>query len=173
MIKRSLYPISVIYSGTLTVLQGNLYRLMFVILFLGFLALYVMLPVWFIPGNDLFFQLSLFGVGEWILLPVLSLLTSLLITMQIYLFARVGKRAFSDGGTGVVSAMMATVVGVTGCIGCSIGIVVGFLGMSTVIFLIQYQFQIAAVAILIFLGALFLIARRIEGYCKECEVSPN
>lgn len=163
-------PLTTVYAGSGTVLKSGLYRVLFASLIVSFLALYIMLPVWFIPGNDLEFQLSILSVGEGVILITLSILTALLLTMQIYLFARVGWRAFSDGGGGVLSGVLATMVGVAGCVGCSLGIVLGFLGLGAVLFFNEYQIYIAGGATLLFLVALWLIARRIEGYCLECTV---
>ena len=168
--QRALSPVLTIYSASYASLRSVWFSSLFVALILMFLSLYVMLPVWVIPGNDIAFQLSLFSAVEATLLIVLSVLTALLFTMQVFLFARVGKRAFSDGGTGVLSGVGATVVGTASCVGCSIGIALGFLGMGAVLFLIEYQIPIMLGALALFLFALFLIARRINGHCTACEI---
>ena len=173
MIQLLFHPFVTIYRASEEALSVWWTRFVAALLFFGFLILYVMAPVWAIPGNDLAFQLSLFSPLEIVLLLALSFLTALLIVMQVFLFVRVGRRAFADGGVGVASGVMATLVGTASCLGCSIGIVLGFLGVGAVVFLIQYQVPILIGTIVIFLVALFLIGRRVVGYCKECSIQAS
>ena len=170
-VTRVLHPFVTVFDASREMFTGHWYKALFLTQALFFLTLYVMLPVWLIPGNDLAFQIRIWSAAEITLIVFLAFLTALLFTMQLFLFLRVGRRAFSDGGTGVASSMSAAFIGVAGCVGCSIGIALGFLGMGAILFLIEYQLEIAIGAIMLFFASLYLIARRITGYCKTCEVS--
>ncbi len=170
MIEKIFQAFHTIYQGAVIVLKDNLYKILTGLFFVGLLFLYIMLPVWLVPGNDFLFQISIFGPWNLLFLVILSALTAILITMQVYLFTKVGRKAFYDGGGSVISGVFATLVGTASCVGCSLGVVFGVLGFGMVFFLTEYQIYIASGAVLVLIMALWLIARRIVGHCLKCEI---
>lgn len=72
--------------------------------------IFVFIPVKTIPGNDLAFQLSIFTRKDWFLMFLLSAATSLLLTMNFYIFRQ--RRALIQAGqTGIGG--LSSVVGAT------------------------------------------------------------
>jgi len=60
------------------------YIFLFFSLFLSMLALYILIPVWTVTGNTLAIQLDIFNLRDYLTLALLSSLSALFITMQIY-----------------------------------------------------------------------------------------
>lgn len=155
---------------------GGTYRLWFVLLTLLVYAAYVLLPVWLIPGNSLWFQLQLLRVQDHVLFVALSLATALLVLMQVFLFRRTrgGDKiaAVGRGGVGVWSAVFGGLLATAACSSC-IAAFLGFLGVGSTFFILEHQTPVVSVSFAIVLVALLASARRVQGYCEECERLPN
>ena len=83
------------------------------------LAVYLFLPVWLTPGNDLAFQLSILLPRDYALFAVLSGVTALLVLMQTYVQIRVRKRraalaAVGSSGVSVGSAIFGGLLATAG-----------------------------------------------------------
>lgn len=151
--------------------RGN--RLGLVGLSLAAFGLYLFLPVWTIPGNTLRFQLSIFLTRDWVLMGLLAVLTGLLLVLQVDLFRRhKGLRArlavVGKGGAGSVAGLLAAVLGTAACSSC-VAAVLGFLGVGTVLGLIQYRRWVVLGASIVMLVAIHLTLRHAAGRCPDCE----
>lgn len=167
-------PVTDIVSASKTILTSRRYRLWFVALTAAFVIFYIVLPVWLTPGNALVFQLSLFTPRDYLLFLFLSALTALLILMQVFLFVRSRKArvsAVGQGGVGVFSALFAGLLATAACSSC-IAAVIGFLGAGSVFFVIGHQWYFVYGGIALVLIGLYWSARRVRGYCADCEVPP-
>jgi len=166
-------PLHGIIAGIRTVLGSARYRLWFSALTILLVAAYIFLPVWLTPGNTLAFQLSLFTARDYLLFLFLSASTALLILMQVFVFVRSRKGragAVGQGGVGVASALFAGLLATAACSSC-IAAVIGFLGAGSVFFVIGHQWYFVYGGIALVLVGLYFSARRVAGYCEDCEVS--
>ncbi len=149
------------------VLKNRKYFIIFILFTLFFLALFVAIPTLTITGNDLLFQLSTYDNSDYILLIILSLLSGLMFTLQLYKW-KYGRKICNStksfaGATGVgVSGIFASIVGTAACAGCIAPIITFFgLGFGALSFILAYQFYFSLITILIIFVALYFIAKEI------------
>lgn len=157
-----------ITSATRTILTKRNYLLLFLAGIPTVFAVFVFIPVKTIPGNDLFFQLSIFTLRDWTLMFALSFLTSLLIIMNIYIFRQ--RRAIAEAGkagAGGLSSMVGAVFGTAACSSC-VAALFGFLGLPAVLFLIEARLYIVVGAIGLILLSLYFAAKKIVLACENC-----
>ena len=114
------------------------YLFTLIILSLVIFFIFILIPVFLIPANSLELQLTIFTIKDYVLLTILSILTSLLIVMQVFSYRQAevcspGKAVFG-GGSAIVAALFWT----ASCASCLVA-VFGFLGIGTVFFLVEYQ----------------------------------
>lgn len=164
-------PLITLRSAVSETLATRRYRIGYVVLTMVLFLAYLFLPVWLTPGNTLSFQLGLFRTQDYALFALLSLVTALLLLMQVYLFTHRKQRvgAVGEGVGGVFSALFAGVLATAACSSC-IAAVIGFLGAGSVFFVIGHTAYFVWGGIALVLIGLYTSARRIEGYCKSCSV---
>lgn len=152
--------------------QSRVYWLWFAV-FVGLaLILFVLVPVWSVPGNDIAFQLSLFTIGNWILFIILALFIGLLLTMQIFIFRRaksaaIKARSLGNAATGAVGAYAGILGGVFATAACSwcVAALFGFLGTGAVLFIAKNQLWAVLIAIIIMLGSLYFASKKVVNDC--------
>jgi hypothetical protein len=157
-----------IITASKEVLSKKNYLISFIALIFIILAVFILIPVFLIPANSLLFQLTVFTIKDYVLLTVLSILTSLIIVMQVFSykeakFCSSGKTAVSGG-----SAIIAALFGTASCASCLVA-VFGFLGIGTVFFLVEYQWFIVGIAILIMLVSLYFTSLKLNEVCTSCK----
>jgi len=165
-------PLTLIFSASKSVLENKSYKLWFFGLTAIFITAYILIPVWLTPGNTLSFQISLLRPSDYILFLILSAVTALLILMQMFLFlsskkGRVG--AVGQGGVGAFSALFGGLLATAACSSCIVAIL-GFLGVGSTFFILENQPYFVTGAIALVLVGLYFSARRVQGYCENCEV---
>jgi len=165
-------PFTTILFASKTVLAKRSYKIWLVILTLLAIILFVLVPVWSVPGNDISFQVSLFTAQNWLLFAVLAPLVALLLTMQVFIFRRAqnaAAKAKSLGGaaSGVVGSYAGILGGVFATAACSwcVAVVFGFLGTGTVLFIAQNRFWAVLVAIGILLISLYFASKKVVNAC--------
>jgi len=148
-------PITTIYNASKKVLKEKL--ITFLLITIGMFAIFLLIPVISIPGNSIPFQFSIWKVKDYLVLIPMSLLISLLFTMQLYAFKlkKAGKCV-----VGGYSGVVAGVFGTASCASC-VAAIFGFLGAGAVFTLIQYQWYVVSIALALVLVSLFLAARDI------------
>ncbi|MBI2038046.1 MAG: hypothetical protein HYT15_03935, partial [Candidatus Magasanikbacteria bacterium] len=67
------------------------YAYIFLASFFIFFTLFVFIPVWTVAGNTLAIQLDIFTARDYVVLVLLSSLSSLFITMQVYVMRQKRK----------------------------------------------------------------------------------
>lgn len=131
-------------------------------------ALFVLVPVWTTPGNDIAFQLHLLKAPTYALMIVLSLSNGLLITMQRTLARHRAAVKVHAGhvatGTGIV---VASVFATLACASCYSSLLAIF-GLGGTLFVAKYHWWIAAAALILTAFALYHTARALTGECKVC-----
>jgi len=160
--------ISYIITTSKEVLSKKNYFIAFIALVFLIFAIFILIPVFLIPANSLLFQLTVFSIKDYILLTILSVLTSLLIVMQVFSYKEAKicspRKTAISGGSAVVAALFGT----ASCSAC-LATVFGFLGVGTVFFLVEYQWFIVGIAILIMLISLYFTSLKLKAVCESCK----
>lgn len=133
-------------------------------------GLFVMLPVWTTPGNDILFQLSLFELNVYVLLISLAVLNAYLLTMHIR--AHQLKAALhipksqKASGLGILTTSLAATIG---CASCYSSILAIF-GIGGTAFIVSHRWWFAAIAITLSLFAIWSTSKKINGHCASCSI---
>lgn len=162
----------IINASRIVFAQSRAYKFWFLIFIISALALFVLVPVWSVPGNDIAFQLSLFTIGNWVLFAVLALLIALLLTMQVFIFRRaknaaVKARGLGNAATGAAGAYAGILGGVFATAACSwcVAAVFGFLGTGAVLFIAEHQLWSVLAAIAIMIASLYFASKKVVQDC--------
>lgn len=163
-------PINIIYKSSKKVFKSNGYLKIFLISMVLFLAIFILLPTYLTPGNDLKYQLTeVFTYWNYFLMILISASLGLMISMQIYSHRL--KKSLKCAGKGVVGGFSGFVAGIFGTAACSscVAAIFGFLGLGTVFFLIEYQPYIVGGSLLLVLISIYLTSVGIEKNCEVCK----
>lgn len=157
-----------IITASKYVLSRKNYFIAFIALIFLIFAVFVFIPVFLIPENSLLSQLTVFTIKDYVLLGVLSVLTSLLIVMQVFPYKQ--AKIYSSGKTAVGggSAIIAALFGTASCSSC-LAAVFGFLGIGTVFFLIEYRWLIVGISIILISLSLYFTSLKLNGVCESCK----
>ncbi len=152
------------------------YRAALIALFVSLISLYIYIPVATIPGNTLSFQMGLYTPTEFLLFVLLSLATSLLILLQVFIFTHLHEEkrkgiAIAQGGAGILSGLFAGILTSITCVPCVIGFLGIFGSLSTILIISEYQTYIAFAALLIVLLGIYYTSLRVTGHCETCTVT--
>lgn len=145
--------------------------IIFVTIFLTFFSLFVFIPVLAVPGNTVEIQLRIFTLRDYNVLALLSFLTSLFITMQLYAIQQRKKASgVSTVTAGGLGALFAGFIGTAGCAGCLAPLFALFgIGFGGVVFVLEYRLFFVVGMTLIMLFAIYLTARKISNVCVSCQ----
>lgn len=146
------------------------YTSFFLILLAVMFALFVFIPVWTVPGNTLATQLDIFAFRDYAVLILLSSLSSLFITMQIYVMRQKRKmKGVSAAAGGGLGALFAGIAGTAFCASCLAPLFAIFgIGFGGVIFVLEYRLYFVIGITLLMLIAIYLTARKINKVCNSC-----
>lgn len=150
------------------VLSSRNYLIGFISLILIIFGGFIFIPVLTIPANSFLLQLTIFTLRDYFLLAILSTLTSLLIVMQIFSYKQAKLYSASITAIGSGSAVVAALFGTASCASC-LAAVFGFLGLGTVFFLVEYQWLIVGIAIILMLISLYFTSLKLNGGCDTCK----
>jgi len=137
-----------------------------ILLALSAFALFVLVPVWTTPGNDIRFQLSLLTRGTITAMVVLAVTNAVLISMHLHL-RRVKAKVATQETVGGLAVLGSSIIATLGCVSCYSSILSAF-GLGGVIFFGKYHAYIVTAVIAVSLYAVWHTARRIEGLCDRC-----
>ncbi len=165
----------IIVSAIKIILAKWTYRVALVVLSILLVTLYISVPVITIPGNTFIFQLSLYTPTDFVLFVLLSITTSLLILLQVFIFSRLRKekqnsKVIAQGGVGIFSGLLAGVVTSVTCVPCAIGFLGIFGSVGTILIVSEYQSYFATAAIILVLLGIYYTSLRVMGYCKTCNI---
>lgn len=146
------------------------YTSLFLVLFFVFFALFVLIPVWTVSGNTLATQLDIFTTRDYAVLVLLSFLSSLFITMQVYVMRSKRKvKGVSTATAGGLGALFAGVAGTAFCASCLAPFFAFFgIGFGGVVFVLAYRWYFVIAITLFMLIAIYLTARKINKVCNSC-----
>lgn len=160
--------IKIVFKSIKNVISKRNYFIILLVTSLIFLTLFILLPVFFIPENNLVFQLKVFTPLNYITMFVFSALVGLMISMQIYNH-RIKKSLKNVGGGffGSISGFVAGIFGTASCPIC-VAAIFGFLGTGTVFFLIEKQWYVMIISLFLILLSIYLTSLGIEKNCEKC-----
>jgi len=146
------------------------YISLFLVSFFVFFALFVLIPVWTVSGNTLATQLDIFTARDYAVLVLLSSLSSLFITMQVYVMRQKRKiGGVSTATAGGLGALFAGVAGTAFCASCLAPLFAIFgIGFGGVVFVLNYRWYFVVAIILLMLIAIYLTARKMNRVCNSC-----
>ncbi len=140
--------------------------LLFLALFAGAFVLFVLVPVWTTPGNDLAFQWSLLSPPIRAIMFVLAGLNALLISMHAQI-RRMRATSSVRETTSSLAVFVGSVFATVGCASCYSSLLSVF-GLGGIVFFGKYHYWVSAAVIGVSLWAVWMTARRIEGECARC-----
>ena len=114
----------------------------------------------------------IFGTGEYIFLGGVSILASLVFTMQTFSFGltrRMGVHQSLLSGAGFFSASSSAIFSSATC-GLCVAAVFGFLGAGGVIFLVDNRSYVVAGSIILLVLSLYFSSKRVNNDCDTCHV---
>ncbi len=132
-------------------------------------ALFVLVPVWTTPGNDVRFQLHLLPWSVLALMVVLSVSNGVLVHMQLWLRRHrlaVGTGKQAAGALGILASSIAATMA---CAACYSSLLAVF-GLGGTIFVATYRWWFAAFAFALTVYALYHTSRRVLGLCDACRI---
>lgn len=161
---------TVLLSGIREPFRSVHYTVLFAVLVLAMLVLFTLIPVWTVAGNTLATQLKIFTPRDYAILILLSGLSALFITMQIYVI-RLRKKVRGVGRIigGGLGALFAGIAGTAFCVSCLVPLFAVFgIGLGGVVFILNYRLYFVAVTTLLLLIGMYLTARQINKACASC-----
>jgi len=157
-------------GGITTTFTNKKYIAVMFSIFTVMFILFTLIPVFAVVGNSITIQLTIFTLGDYMIIAMLSGLYALFITMQIY--AMRSKRNVRDVGTAVgggIGALVAGVAGTAFCASCLAPLFALFgIGFGGVIFVLQYRVYFVVGITILMLIAIYLTARKIQRVCAVC-----
>lgn len=172
------YPrtyISVFFDAFRLVFKNKLYSIALLILSLLFFGVFVYIPVTTIPGNDLAFQLQIMTTGDYGLFTTLSILASLSVVYNVFIFLKswritsnlnhVGNMTVS-GFTSFGSSVMGSMT----CLACGGSLFLGYIGIGGAVFIFKYRLLLTVLSISLMIISLYFSSRKVLGVCTACSI---
>lgn len=163
-------PLNTFWLGIREPFKNKNYFSLFLVLFFIFFTLFVLIPVWAVSGNTLATQLGIFAARDYTVLVLLSALSSLFITMQVYVMRQKRKiRGMGTATAGGLGALFAGIAGTAFCASCLAPLFAIFgIGFGGVIFTLEYRWYFVVAITLFMIVAIYLTARKIHKVCISC-----
>lgn len=139
---------------------------------LAVFALFVFVPVFTTPGNDLAFQLHLLSWPVIGLMVVLSVLNGVLVQMQLWLRRHKLVSHNVKHAAGAMGILVSSIAATMACAACYSSLLALF-GLGGTIFVATYRWWFAAFAFSLTLFALYHTSRQVLGLCDTCKISAN
>lgn len=164
------HVLNILWLGIRQPFKNKNYIFLFIGFFLVMFALFVFIPVWTVSGNTLKIQLDIFTARDYAMLVLLSTLSSLFISMRVFVMHErkkiVGAGTAVGGGLG---ALFAGVAGTAFCASCLAPLFAAFgIGFGGVIFVLNYRWYFVVAITLFMLIAIYLTAHKINKVCTSC-----
>ena len=156
-----------------TIFKNKNYLYLLLILTALSFALYLIVPVYTIPGNDLLFWLKIMPWWGYPVLVLFSIALGLLFTMKIYEFRHSHSMLdkASDAGS-IIAVIFAGLYTTAACAAC-ISTFFAFIGAGGALFLNKYRDIALSLSVLITIFAIYFTARKINSKCDSCNISSS
>lgn len=150
------------------------YYLLWFLLAFGFFWIFIFVPTFTIPENSIILQLTLLTSRDFLIQIVLSILITLMITIQVFAFRVTQKKKHKLGlvGSGGISSYLAffgVMLATPVCASCLLT-VFGYLGAGTVLFGLQHSNGILAASIALIAVSIYITSRKIIKGCEACNL---
>lgn len=159
--------------GGASIFRERIYVAISIASSLVFLSLYLLVPVWVVPGNTIAFELDLLTPTNYALLGMLALMTGALLSLEVFALRRSrsnGLRAAGEGSIGLAASLTGGILAAASC-GCGLGILLGIVGLGGgAIFVATHQTAIVVGMLSVVTVGLYFSARRAAGLCATCSV---
>lgn len=155
--------------------KNKVNKIILLCIFSFFLVFLVYLPVFLIPGNDIFFQLKLYKLLDWLVMVLMSLGLGIMFFLQINIFRRILVSKKEKYKTTVLSEISGyfSVIGTSlitaTCPSCIAGIL-GFMGMGSILFLLKYKWLFFLLSLFIIYTSIYFLSRKYNNNCKSCRI---
>ena len=161
------------FTGIRKSLEGPWGVVEWIVISAAIFILLVMIPVWMTPGNDFFFQLSIYDPEVIVIMALLSFMNGLLIVMQLFIRkTSKEKRSLKKGvkkGATAFGIFTTSITATLACAACYSSIL-AILGLGTTAFIAEYRIWIALGALLLTFGALYYSTKRVNNHCEVCHI---
>lgn len=143
------------------------YTLFFAAFTLLFIAMYVGVPIYTVPGNTLAFWLSEITPLSLVLMLLTAMGIGLLLSMHVYLYRCAHGIQPKEAGAGTIATITGFVTGLFASATCAacIGGLLSFIGFPTVLLLLQYRVELALLSLALIVVSLHYTARRFYKAC--------
>jgi Flp pilus assembly pilin Flp len=159
-----------IWFGIQETLRNKKYALLLGLISVVMMSLFVLVPTWTVDGNTVSTQLTLFTPIDLFILALLTIISALYMTMQMFVM-RTGKKIQGVGATvgGAFGALFAGITGTAFCASCLAPLFAIFgIGFGGLIFVLEYRLYFVIAVLTAMLIALYLTARKIKKVCVTC-----
>ena len=160
---------SAVWSGIKKPFRHGSYWILFLLVTLGMLVLFTLIPAFTVVGNTVGIQLSILTPLDGFIIVGLSLLYATFITMQTYVARqRKGIRGVGTAVGGGVGTLFAGIAGTAFCAACLAPLfaLVG-IGFGGVLFVLEHRLYFVIAIVASMLVAIYLASQRILQVCGK------
>ncbi len=168
MIKDKILVIKIAFTDIFKMRINYFY---FVIILFSFLGFYYFLPAFIVPGNDIFYQISLLSIYDHLSVITLSILISYLIVMHLHAY-KIRKRYTSlyhksREYSSILTSFAAGMLSSFGCISCFLSTLT-FFPTAAFLFLYSYKIYVYLFSLLLLLISIYYTSLKVLGKCNRC-----
>lgn len=158
--------------GVRVLLSERRYAVAWILGSATFFIAILLIPVYTTPGNDVAFQVHIWGPVLTVALSLLSVLNGLLISMQVYAFRHSQKKDTLAAGGSAIGVITAFFVSIFACAACY-STLLAFVGFGFATFFVKYRLLLLTTAFCVVLWSIYKNASRILGHCDTCSLAPR
>ena len=137
-----------------------------------FFFVILLTPVFTTPGNDVFFQIHIWGLWLTMILVLLSLSNGLLIAMQVYAWRHGGTKDTLGAGKSFLGVITGLIVSIFACAACY-STLLALVGLGFATFVVKHRIPLLIVAFCMVGWSIYGNAKRIAGHCDACRLVPT
>jgi len=155
------------------VLDSKNYVFLFLFFSILMTFIYIFIPVFVVPGNDLKFFLQITPWWGFLIFILLGISVGLLIIMQVYIYKnlrRISIRGTTGGAIAGFSSVISGIFSSATCASCVSALFSFLLPTTFILKTLSYRWYISSGGFLLVLFSLFLTSKRIENECKSCKI---
>jgi hypothetical protein len=133
------------------------------------ISLFILLPVWTTPGNDVLFQLRLYKPPVFVLMVILALLNGYLLALHLHLHRHTQRGEPAKEIAEEAGILTTSIAATIGCAACYSSLLSLF-GLGGTVFIVTHRWWFAAIAIGLSLWGIYHTSKRVAGTCPACMI---
>lgn len=157
-----------IHTSLKMIFKNKKYIYLFTFLTIVAFALYILIPVYTIPGNDLSFWLSIMPWWGYPIVFAFAVALGLLLTMKVYEFRHSHSVLSKAEDAGEIGAVIIAGLYTTAACGACISSLFAILGAGSALFLNQNRYAFMILSAIVTIVAIYFTARKINSKCNVC-----